>query len=283
MPTTFTLDEYFPFDIGYGMPANTARWRKMAALWQSDGVVINYANQLNATIAGTSVTVQTGALFIRGYYGELINASGYVISPVGTNGTIVAGVDLVQQTVSIYYRDGVVDYGTNPATNYEQDQNKWEIPLWLVSGASLVDLRTMITPGNACGWWGTVPGPYTVATSTTVQTNFLTCRVPYAGKAMLRGEMLLTFSDASQAQSAACSITYQQGQGDQQASPVITPSTAAGTMMGPYNMVVPLSGLITVSQGKKIVGWRVTAGTGPQISVQTLIASLLMWNYPASN
>ena len=286
MPTTFNLDEYYPMDIGQGMPANTYRWRKMALLWQCDGVVGNYANQLNVastTVTGGAVTIQTGALYIHGYYGELINAAGYVISPVGTNGTIVAGVDMNQQIVSIYYRDGIVDYGSIPASYYQQDQNKWEIPLWLVSGTTLIDLRTMITPSAGSGWWNTVAGPFTVATSTTLQQNFLTCRVPYATKAMLRGELLLTFSDASQAQTAACSITYQQGQTDQQSSPVITPSTTAGTMMGPYNTIIPLSGLINVTQGKKLVGWRVTAGTGPQISVATLIASLLMWNVPASN
>ena len=38
------LDEFFPFDIGHGQPANTTRWRKMAQLWQSDGVVTGYLN-----------------------------------------------------------------------------------------------------------------------------------------------------------------------------------------------------------------------------------------------
>ena len=54
------LDEYFPFDVNYGNPANTARWRKMAQLWQADGVVAGYLNQLNATLAGTTVTVGSG-------------------------------------------------------------------------------------------------------------------------------------------------------------------------------------------------------------------------------
>ena len=87
------------------------------------------------------------------------------LTGVGTNGTIVAGVDLTSggQTISIYYRDGVVDYGSNPASNYEQDASKWEMPLWLVSGTSLIDLRTMLTPGSACGWWGTLAGPVSVA------------------------------------------------------------------------------------------------------------------------
>ena len=61
--------------------------------------------------------------------------------------------------------------------------------------------------------------------SATVQTNFLTVRVPYAGKALLRGEILVTYTDSRTAQSAICGLTYQQGQSDQQLTPTITPST----------------------------------------------------------
>ena len=275
------LDEYFPFDIGFGYPANTTRWRKMAQLWQADGVFSGYLNQLNATLAGTTVTVASGGLFIHGYYGEVQNPM--AVTGVGTNGTVVAGIDLSAQTISIYYRDQIVDYGTNPANNYEQDASKWEIPLWLVSGTSLIDLRTMVTPGASCGWWTTTAGPVSVATSQTVQTNFMTLRVPYAGRALIRGELLLTFTDSSQAQSAICQLTYEFGQSDQQVTPTMTPTTPGGGPAGKAaTEALALSGLIPVTQGKKTVGWRVTAGTGPGLTLATLTASVQMQSLPAA-
>jgi hypothetical protein len=267
------VDEFFPFDLGYGYPANTARWRKMAQLWTSDGVLSNYLNTLTTTLAAGVATVQTGAIFVHGYYGEVQNPQ--TIPGIGTNGTIVAGVDLVNQNVSIYYRDQVVDYGPSPTSNYEQDASKWEIPLYLVSGTSLIDLRTMITGAAGSGWWSTVAGPISVNPSQTVQTNFLTLRVPYVGKALLRGELLLTFLDVSQAQSAICQLTYQFGASDQQLSPTITPGIPGGG--------VALSALVPVTQGKKSVGWRVTAGTGAGgLTVATLTASATMLNQPAA-
>jgi hypothetical protein len=273
------VDEYFPFDLGHGYPANTARWRKMAQLWQSDGVLQGYLNQLNATLAGTTVTVQTGGLFLHGYYGEVQTAQS--ITGVGTNGTVVAGVDLVNQTVSIYYRDGVVDYGSG---GYEQDTSKWETPLWLVQGTSLVDFRTMINPGAGCGWWHGLSGSWSVPTSTTNQIQFLGLRVPYAGSAVMRGELLVTYSDASAAQSVICQLTYQYGNTDQQTTLTSTPSIPGGGPAGvSVTSTVSLSGLLSVTQGKKNVGWRVTAGTGPGISVSALGASVQMLNVPTIN
>jgi hypothetical protein len=270
------LDEFFPFDLGNGAPANTARWRKMAQLWAPDGILANYLNQLNATLAGTTVTVQSGGLFLHGYYGEVQNPQ--TITGVGTNGTVVAGADLVNQNVSIYYRDQVVDYGSNPATNYEQDANKWEMPLWLVSGTTLVDLRNLFTSGMGMGWWNSAPGPVSVGTGTTSQMNILTSRVPYTTWAMLNGTLLVTFTDASQAQTAICQLTYQFGQSDQQTSPTITPSIpGAGPAGGQLAIPVGLSALIPTTQGKKTLGWRVTAGTpGPQISVTSMTLGLTL-------
>lgn len=273
------VDEYFPFDTGHGSTSNTARWRKMARLWQSDGVYAGYMNQLNGTLAAGTLTVDTGAVFICGYYGEVQTAQPIPITGTGT-GTVVAGVNFSTQQITIYYRDGITDYGTG---GYEQDTSVWEIPLWLVSGTSVTDLRTMINPGAGDGWWSTVAGPITVATSTTVQTNFLTPRVPYTGQAILRGELLLTYSDLSQLQTVPCTLTYQFGQSDQQVTPTITPGVAGGGPVGGQRaVVVTISGLIPVTQGKKTVGWRVTASTGPQVTIATLTAQLQMINLPAA-
>jgi hypothetical protein len=254
----------------------------MAQLWQTDGVFANVANPLNASLAGTTVTVQPGAAFVHCYYGEVQAAQ--AITGVGTNGTVVAQVDFNAQTMQILYRDGVVDYGPSASTNYQQDTNKWEIPLWLVSGITLIDLRTMISAGAGCAWWNTAAGPITVATSATVQTNLLTLRVPYAGKAVIRGELLLTYPDASQAQTATCQLIYQYGVGDQQVSPAIVPTTPGGGPAGqPTTEALSLSGLISVTQGKKSMGWNVKAGTGVGgVTIATLTASVQMVNLPAT-
>ena len=258
----------------------------MAQLWQSDGVISGSGNgsQLNATIAGSTVTVNPGAVFIHGYYAELQNAQNLT---VGTNGTIVAQVQFSTEVVDLYYKDGAVDYGPSATLNFEQSANNWEIPLWLVSSGTLIDLRTMITAASGSGWWGTTTGPVTVASSTTVQTNFLTLRVPYAGQALLRGELLLTFTDSSQAQSAICQLTYQFGLAEQQVTSTTTPSIPGGDPAGvPTSMPVALSGMIPVTQGRKGtptggVGWRVTAGTGPGLTLATLTATVSMSNLPA--
>ena len=275
------LDEFFPFDLGFGYPANTTRWRKMAQLWQSDGVYGGYLNQLSAALAGTTVTVQSGGLFIHGYYGEVQNPQS--LTGIGTNGTVVAGVDLVNQSVSIYYRDQVVDYGPNATTNFAQNANTWEIPLWLVSGSTLIDLRTMITPAAGTGWWATAAGPVSISPAQTIQTNLLTLRIPYTGKVLIRGELLVTFSDASQIQSAICQLTYQFGQSDVQATPTITPGIpGGGPASTPVAVPVALSAQVPVTQGKKTVGWRVTAGLGPLMNLTTLTASATMLNQPAA-
>jgi hypothetical protein len=276
---SFTFDEFFPFDPGHGASANSTRWRKMAQLWAPDGVLSNYLNQLNATQAGSQVTVQTGAVFMHGNYAELENPQTFT---VGTNGTIVAQANLAlaNEFINLTYRDGVVDYGTNPSNNYEQDTGIWEIPIWLISGGSLVDLRNLINPATGLRWTATSPTATPVATSSTLQSSFGVARIPYAAQGFLHGTLLVQFSDMSQAQSVACSLTYQWGQTDQQPNPIttadtITPANSAGFNAG-VNISVPVSltTSVPVSQGKKTFGWRVTAGTGPGITVSQMTLSL---------
>jgi hypothetical protein len=278
------FDEYFPFDPGFGASANAARWRKMARLWAPDGVLQGYNNGLSASvISGGATTISTGAVFNHGYYCEISNPQSISITGTGT-GTIVAKVDMVNEVASIYYKDGATDYGASPTTNFEQSASNWEIPLWGVVTPTLTDLRTMVSPGQGVGWWVTSPGPIPVAANQTVQTNFLTARVPYTGMALLRGEILVTFNDSSAGQSAACQLTYQFGSGDQQVTPTTTPAIPGG---GPsataLAMPVAISGLIPVAQGKKTVGWRVTAGAGTStLKLTTLTASLTMLSLPAT-
>jgi len=266
------FDEFFPFDPGYGASANAARWRKMANLWMADGVLANYLNQMNATVAGTTVTVQTGAVFIHGYYAEIINPQTFT---VGT-GTIVAQVNYANEVVALIYRDTVVDYGTG---GFQQDTNVWEIPIWGASTTAgtttLLDLRNLINPATGLRWWANQQGATPLAASATGQFSFGIARIPYAAQGFLQGTLVITFSDMSQAQSAICQMTYQWGQADQQVSPTITPSGGGTFNVGTsISIPVALTGTVPVTQGKKTFGWRVTSGTGPGIQVSQMTLSL---------
>jgi hypothetical protein len=273
------FDEYFPFDRGFGATAATARWRKMAQLWASDGVVAGYLNQLSATIAGATVTLGTGAVFMHGYYAEVQNPQPIA---VGASGTIVAQVDLVNETCQVYYKDGALDYGASPTANYEQSANKWEIPLWLVSSGVLTDLRTLMGASQGLGWYGSTPGPFTVARTVTFQRDFLTIRPPYGGPTLVTGTVLVTFSDASNGQTAACSMTYQNGQADVLNTATVTASLSGGSGAATQAVPVTMTGLWNTGQGKKNVGIKVIAGAGtPSLSLTQLTVTLIRIGTPA--
>ena len=218
------FDEYFPFDPGTpgAATANATRWRKMGQLWAPDGVRANYLNQLNATwqTVGTSVTVQSGGLFIHGYYAELQASHNVSVTGSG-NGTIVAQVSMStsNELIQLVYRDGVVDYGANPASTYQQDADPgaliWEIPLWLITGGNtLTDLRTLVSGGSGLTWFGHLDTTQLITngqTSPLTMAQFLVARVSYAGFAKIEGTALLTFQDLSTATTATCQLSYQQG------------------------------------------------------------------------
>lgn len=258
------FDEYFPWDKGFGSSASSSRWRKMAQLWAPDGVVANYpvgvaAGGLNATIAGGIVTVNPGACFMHGYYGEIFAAQAI---NVGASGTVVAKADFDNEICSIIFHNGAIDYN-----GYQQDTHAWEVPLWLVSSGTLTDLRCFISGGAGLGWSGTMP-QQTVSSGTTVNFNFMYPRFSYPTFVQLRATGLVTFTDASAAQSAIAQISYQYGQSDNQTSitPTIVPAIDGGGASGvPIAMPLSLAALVPVTTGKKSVGCLVTAGTGPQI------------------
>jgi hypothetical protein len=277
------FDEYFPFDKGFGASANSARWRKMAQLWCPDGVLLNYpaglpaVTQLFATIASGTVTINPGAAFIHGYYAEVLAAQN--VTSVSGNGTIVAGVDLVNEICSIYYKSGATDY-----SGYTQSLTLWEIPLWLVTGGTtLTDLRTFVTGGQGVTWAGRLDGPVSIATGTTsplVMAQFLVARVPYAGWAKIEGNALITFTDLSTDRTASCQLSYQQGVAGQAQLAPTTPmqpgnsAWGAGMALQTLAMPIALSGTIPVTTGLKTAGWLVSAGTGPGIQVSNMTLSM---------
>lgn len=270
-----TFDETFPWDKGFGQAASSARWRKMASLWQADGVVQNYLNGLNATwlVSGSQVSINTGGCFIHGYYCEVqvaqtINVSG--------SGMIVARAQLANETADIYFKASALDYN-----GLEQSASNWETPLWLVSGTTLTDMRNWISPGaGGLSWWGQLAAAQTATPGQPVPIPIINARIPYATQARLAGSGLVTFSDASAAQTVTCSVTYQYGQSDAAATPVLIPQwPGGGTQGAPVSIPVSFSGwLVPVNIGKRSLGWLVQAGTGPQATVSQLVVSLELVN-----
>src|SRR4029077_3359340 len=121
--------------------------------------------------------------------------------PVAATGTILAKVDYTNEICSAYYKDGATDY-----SGYEQSTNNWEIPLWLLNSGTLTDLRNLITPVGGLEWFVTAAGPISVVNGTPYQGDLLTPRLPYKASVRVDGTLLVTFSNAASAQSAACSL-----------------------------------------------------------------------------
>lgn len=124
------LDNYFPFDQGPGATATPANWRQMARLWYGSGVVPGNGNQLACTISGGTVTIQPGAVWVDGFYGQS-NANKQVTGVSGT-GTIIARLDVTSR--QIYFMFTTTAIVQNPLANYD-------IPLYTVAGGVLTDAR----------------------------------------------------------------------------------------------------------------------------------------------
>lgn len=123
------LDSYFPFDTGPGATATPANWRQMARLWYGSGVVPGNQNQLVCTIAGTTVTIQPGAVWVDGFFGtSLSNKS---VTGVSGTGTIVARLDVTNRQIYFMFVPTVVQ---NPAANFD-------VPLYSVASGVLTDVR----------------------------------------------------------------------------------------------------------------------------------------------
>jgi microcystin-dependent protein len=129
------VDNYFPFDTGPGSAATAARWRLMARVWSTSGVVPNYLNNCNPTLAGSVVTIDTGALWIDGYYGEIDSPK--TVSTTG-NGTVVAHMDPNARQITVTFTTTVL---TQSLTGV------YEIPLARVTSGALTDIRQFASGG----------------------------------------------------------------------------------------------------------------------------------------
>jgi len=127
------LDSYFPFDQPPGNMATPANWRQMARLFYGSGVVPGNQNQLAATISGGTVTIQPGAVWVDGFFGQ--SNSNKTVSGV-RSGLVVARMDLTQRQIYFLYLPGTSTPGQNPLAN------TYDIPLYQVASASaMTDVR----------------------------------------------------------------------------------------------------------------------------------------------
>jgi hypothetical protein len=153
------VDNYFPFDTGPGSTATAARWRLMARLYRGSGVIYGFLNNCAATIAGSVVTVQMGAVWVDGYYGEIDTPKAVTVSG---NGMVVIRMDPTARQVLVMF----VANQTIPTRNLS---GIYEVPIMQVTGATGKDIR-QFAQANASpkisggvyrsGAWNTSTTPY---------------------------------------------------------------------------------------------------------------------------
>jgi hypothetical protein len=130
------LDTYYPYDTGPGASATVSRWRGMARTFANTGIVPGYGNQLAPSLAGSVVTINTGACWIDGFYGEVITTK--TISVSG-NGMVVARMDPTARTISFVF----VPNQTSPTQSLT---GIYEIPLMQITGTTGRDIRQIANP-----------------------------------------------------------------------------------------------------------------------------------------
>jgi len=136
------MDTYFPFDAGAGAGATEVLWRKMARVWAMNGVVKGIGNQLSATFtAPSTLTVQAGAVWVDGFYGE--NTGAVTFTMGSASGLLVARADPTANTVGLYWESGF-----SPTQSFT---NTYELPLFAVDAATLYDLRPQAGVGTEIG------------------------------------------------------------------------------------------------------------------------------------
>jgi len=133
------VDNYFPFTTGPGAAATQDNWRLMARNWVQGGSGIIYGtrNQFKPTMAGTTVTVDTGAAWLDGFYGENITTK--TITAGGT-GQVVVQMDptATPPVINIAFKPG-------QTTPVQQSTGVFEIPIANISGTTLTDVRQYVS------------------------------------------------------------------------------------------------------------------------------------------
>lgn len=122
------VEQYFPFDTGLGANASQVNWRKMARLFYGTGVVPGFLNQLATSTLNSIITVQTGAVWIDGFYGE--NDSVKQLSSFGLGpGQVVARMDPTNHIITLNYVPG-------QSVPHQDINGFYEVPIFQVTAAS---------------------------------------------------------------------------------------------------------------------------------------------------
>lgn len=132
------VDNFFPFDTGSGAGATPARWRLMARTWATSGILPRYLNQMAPTIAGSVVTIDTGAAWIDGFYGE--NGAIKNISATG-NGMVVVRADPNSRQI-------VIAFVANQSVPTQSLVDIYEIPVCRVTAGVITDIRQFTSFGG---------------------------------------------------------------------------------------------------------------------------------------
>jgi hypothetical protein len=111
----------------------------MARLFNGSGVVYGFLNALAPSIAGSVVTVQTGAVWIDGYYGEIDSPKTIGVSG---NGMVVARMDPNARQI-------VLTFVANQTVPTQNQSGIYEVPVMQVTGATGKDIRQFARPNSA--------------------------------------------------------------------------------------------------------------------------------------
>jgi hypothetical protein len=103
-------------------------------------MVPSYKNQFAATLAGGVLTIQPGGDWIDGFYGETTGNKALTV----TNGTVVARMDPTGRQIIF----ALLPTPQQPTQNLT---DIFEIPLWVITGTALGDVRQFANavPGQA--------------------------------------------------------------------------------------------------------------------------------------
>lgn len=143
------VDTYIPFDSGQGATATPANWRAMGRQFRYSGVVPGYANAFSATISAGKLTIQPGAAWIDGYYGEIISSKQVDSTGLGS-GLVVLRLSTTARTITLTYLPGV----TTPSQ--QTASPTYDIPLYYIStSTAFTDVRQFTT---ATSDWSTTRG-----------------------------------------------------------------------------------------------------------------------------
>lgn len=145
------MDQYFPFTSGAGSTATQASWQAMASYFMANGVISGAGSNFSATISGTTVTLNAGAVWINGIFGENTAPKSVTVT---SNGLIYARLNYGSSDIEYDYEDA--SYSLTQNTTY------WDIPLWAVVSGALQDWRYFTgpgthAPGEITEWAGSTP------------------------------------------------------------------------------------------------------------------------------